>query len=130
MPKHPRPLSPHLQVYRPQITSVLSIFHRFAGVALIGGALLLVYWLAALAYGPEAFATARALFASWFGRLVLFGLTVAFWYHFCNGIRHLAWDAGYGFDMRVLKASGIAMVTATLALTLATWIAAYAMVGR
>ena len=124
-----RPLSPHLQVYRPQITSVLSIFHRMAGVVLWLAALLLTYWLAAAVYGADAFATAQALFGSWFGRLVLFGLTVALFYHLCNGIRHLAWDAGQGFEMQTLTKSGIAVIVVSLVLTGLTWVAAYAAAG-
>lgn len=124
-----RPLSPHLQVYRPQITSMLSIVHRLTGVALAGGALLLTYWLTAAAYGPEAFAYAQAFFGSWFGRLVLFGMTFALFYHLCNGLRHLAWDAGWGFEMPALRASGMVMVASAVLLTLATWIAAYAVAG-
>jgi succinate dehydrogenase / fumarate reductase cytochrome b subunit len=125
-----RPLSPHLQIYRPQITSILSILHRLTGVALALGAVLLAYWLTAAAYGPEAFARANALLISGFGRLVLFGLTFAFFYHLANGIRHLAWDVGYGFEMKTLNWSGIAVVAAALALTLAAWIAAYVFAGK
>ncbi len=126
--KHP--LSPHLQIYRPQITSILSILHRLTGVALAAGAFLLAYWLTAAAYGPEAFARANALFASGFGRLVLFGMTFAFFYHFANGIRHLAWDSGLGFEMKTLRLSGILVVLVSLALTAAAWIAAYAQAGK
>ena len=125
-----RPLSPHLQIYRPQITSTLSILHRLTGVGLVLGAVLFAYWIAAAAYGPEAFARANALFASGFGRLVLFGLTFAFFYHFANGIRHLAWDIGYGFEMKTLNLSGIVVVVASIALTLVTWIAAYVAAGK
>ena len=127
--KKQRPLSPHLQVYRPQITSLLSILHRMMGVAMVIGAVLLIYWLAAAAYGPESFARAQALLGSWFGRLVLFGLTFALFFHLGNGIRHLFWDAGYGFDLPVLRASGIAVVVFALGLTVLTWIAAYAQSG-
>ena len=124
-----RPLSPHLQVYRPQITSILSIFHRIMGVALAGGAILLIYWLAAAAYGPEPFARAQAFFASWFGRLVLFGLTFSLFFHLANGVRHLVWDMGLGFELPVLRASGIAVVIFAMALTLLTWFFAYAQIG-
>lgn len=125
-----RPLSPHLQIYRPQLTSTLSILHRLTGVGLALGAVLLAYWLTAAAYGPEAFARANALFISGFGRLVLFGLTFAFFYHLANGIRHLAWDIGFGFKMKTLNLSGIVVVVASLALTLAAWVAAYAWAGK
>ena len=121
-----RPLSPHLLIYRPQITSVLSITHRFAGVALSFGALVLTYWLTSAAYGPEAFARAQAALGSWFGRLVLFGLTFSLFFHLCNGVRHLAWDVGWGFEMNQLRATGWLVVAASLILTLASWFAAYA----
>lgn len=121
-----RPLSPHLLIYRPQITSVLSITHRFAGVALSFGALVLTYWLTSAAYGPEAFARAQAALGSWFGRLVLFGLTFSLFFHLCNGVRHLAWDVGWGFEMNQLRATGWLVVAASLVLTLASWFAAYA----
>lgn len=124
-----RPLSPHLQVYRPQLTSVLSITHRATGVVLTIGTLLLVYWLLALAAGPQAFETARGLFASWFGRLLLFAITFALFYHLCNGIRHLCWDIGLGFDLKSVYTSGKAVVASAVALTLLSWIAAYSVAG-
>ncbi|MFQ5785234.1 MAG: succinate dehydrogenase, cytochrome b556 subunit [Alphaproteobacteria bacterium] len=116
-----RPLSPHLQVYKPQLTSVLSIFHRLTGVALAAGALLLTWWLLAAASGPEAFATAQAFFGSWFGMLVLLGFSYALFYHLCNGIRHLFWDAGIGLEIDSVYRSGWLMLAASLALTVAAW---------
>jgi succinate dehydrogenase / fumarate reductase, cytochrome b subunit len=89
-----RPLSPHLQIYRPQITSVLSISHRATGLALSLGTLLLVWWLVALARGPEAFASVQSFVGSWLGRLLLLGWTFSLFFHLANGIRHLCWDAG------------------------------------
>jgi len=128
---HERPLSPHLQIYRPQITSVLSILHRLTGVALAFGALVLVYWLAAAASGPAAFESAQWLIGSFIGRLFLFGWTFALFYHFCNGIRHLAWDAGWGFELEQARRTGLLVVAASAVLTLAVWIAGYwAMGGR
>ncbi len=124
-----RPLSPHLQVYRPQITSTLSILHRLTGVALAVGTLLLTWWLVAAAAGPEAFATAQGFIGSILGRLLLFGWSVALFYHLCNGIRHLAWDAGYGFEIETTTRSGWAVVVATAVLTLVAWIAGYFMMG-
>jgi succinate dehydrogenase / fumarate reductase cytochrome b subunit len=129
MTSHERPLSPHLGIYRPQITSILSILHRLTGVALGGGALLLTYWLAAAAYGAEAFDRAQALFGSAIGRLVLLGVTFALFYHLCNGIRHMAWDIGWGFDMQRLRASGWLVVVASAVLTLVVWFMAYAARG-
>lgn len=124
-----RPLSPHLQIYRPQITSTLSILHRLTGIALALGAVVLTYWLASAAYGPGAFARAQALLGSWFGLLVLFGVTFSLFYHLANGIRHLAWDSGWGYDLPTLRRSGIAVVVASIALTVLTWLLAYAAAG-
>ena len=120
-----RPLSPHLQVYRPQLTSMLSIAHRITGVALAVGTLLLVYWLAAAAGGPESYAAAQGFIGSFFGQLLLFGWTIALFYHLANGIRHLFWDAGYGFELPTVQRSGQAVLAATAVLTVVSWIAAY-----
>ena len=124
-----RPLSPHIQIYRPQISSVLSILHRITGVALAVGSLLLVYWIIATAAGPAAFATAQELIGSIVGRLLLFGWTVALFYHLANGIRHLLWDAGKGFELRTAYASGWAVVIGAVALSVLAWIAGYAARG-
>lgn len=120
-----RPLSPHLQVYRPQLTSVLSIVHRLSGVALGVGTLLLVYWLAAAAAGPDAFESAQSFVGSFFGQLLLFGWTVALYYHLCNGIRHLVWDIGFGFELDDVYRSGWTVVVVTAVLSLVTWIVGY-----
>jgi succinate dehydrogenase / fumarate reductase, cytochrome b subunit len=116
-----RPLSPHLQIYRPQITSVLSISHRFSGVVLAVGLLVLVYWLAALASGDAAYAGALALLGAWPVQLLLFLGSFAFFYHFANGIRHLWWDSGRGFEISQVYASGWAVIVAAVALTLLAW---------
>ena len=116
-----RPLSPHLQVYRPQLTSVLSITHRATGVALAVGTLLLVWGLVAAATGPEAFGVVQAFFRTWFGRLLLLGWTLSLFYHLCNGIRHLFWDAGYGFELRTTYISGWTVIVATIVLTAVAW---------
>ena len=129
MEKSQRPLSPHLQIYRPQLTSVLSITHRMTGVALMIGTLLLVYWLLAAASGPEAYASAQALLGSWFGRIVLLGFSYALFFHLCNGIRHLFWDAGLGFELKTSYASGGAVIAVSIALTVIAWALAYAMRG-
>ena len=120
-----RPLSPHLQIYRPQLTSVLSITHRLSGVALAAGTLLLVYWLAAAAAGPEAYESAQSFVGSFLGRLLLFGWTVGLFFHLCNGIRHLFWDAGYGFELDEVYRSGWTVVVATAVLSLLVWIVGY-----
>ena len=124
-----RPLSPHLQVYRPQITSMLSILHRITGVGLGVGTLLIAWWLIAAATGPAAFETAQAFIGSLFGRLILFGFTWALFYHLCNGIRHLIWDAGYGYDLDSVTKTGWLVVVASVVLTVLAWIAGYAMRG-
>ena len=117
-----RPLSPHLQIYRPQLTSVLSILHRATGIALTVGTLLLVYWLVALASGPESYAHAKSVLGSMLGQLFMFLWTWALFYHLCNGIRHLGWDAGYGFDLESVYKSGKAVVAASVILTLLAWL--------
>ena len=129
MEPHQRPLSPHLQIYRPQITSVLSILHRMTGVALAFGAILLTYWLSAAAYGPEDFVRAQGFMGSWFGRLVLLGLTFSLFYHLCNGIRHLAWDAGWGFELPKLRITGWLVLISSIILTAVTWVLAYKAAG-
>jgi succinate dehydrogenase / fumarate reductase, cytochrome b subunit len=126
MTSDPRPLSPHLQVYRWQLTSVLSIMHRFSGVALTAGTILLVWWLAAAAEGPAAYAGMQHFLASWLGRLLLFAWSLALFYHLCNGLRHLWWDSGRGFDLRNVYLGGWLVLGATVVLTLAAWIAGIA----
>ncbi|MBF0354823.1 MAG: succinate dehydrogenase, cytochrome b556 subunit [Alphaproteobacteria bacterium] len=126
MPSPTRPLSPHLQVYKPQITSFLSILHRLTGVALAGGLLIFAWALGAAAYGPDSYETVRAILGSWFGRLVLFGWSAALFFHLCNGIRHLFWDFGYGFANDQVTKSGYAVLAGTAFLTLAAWAAALA----
>lgn len=123
MERDTRPLSPSLQIYRPQLTSVLSFTHRVTGIALSVGAIVLVVWLIAAAAGPHAYSTVQAFMRSWFGLVLLFGWTFAFFFHFCNGIRHLAWDAGYGFELRTIYASGWTVVAASALLTAAAWVA-------
>jgi succinate dehydrogenase / fumarate reductase, cytochrome b subunit len=103
-----RPLSPFMFPiwYRFQITSVLSILHRLTGIALAVGSILLAWWLVAVAAGGEVFAATHDFIASPIGVLLLFGWSVAFFYHLCSGIRHLAWDAGYGFEISTTYRSG------------------------
>ena len=119
-----RPLSPHIQVYQPQLTAVLSITHRATGIALSVGTLLLVWWLVAAATSPDAFATAQGFLGSWIGTFLLFGWTISLFYHLANGIRHLMWDTGYGLDLESAYRSGYAVLAATGALTVLAWIAA------
>lgn len=122
MASPPRPLSPHLQIYRPQLTSVLSITHRATGVALAVGTLLLAWWLMALAGGQDGYAVARGFMGSWLGRLLIFGWSIAFFYHLANGIRHLAWDAGWGLELPRAYATGWAVLAATVVLTALAWL--------
>lgn len=117
MPQADRPLSPHIQIYKPQLTSVLSISHRATGLALSLGTLLLVWWLLAGAIGPAAYAQAQAFLGSWFGILLLIGWTYSLFFHLCNGIRHLAWDTGRGLDLASTYATGWAVVAASAVLT-------------
>jgi succinate dehydrogenase / fumarate reductase cytochrome b subunit len=118
-----RPLSPHLQVYRWQITMAMSIVHRATGIVLSGGAVVLVFWLLALASGPDAFKTAQAIAGSWFGYLCLFAWTFSLFYHLANGIRHLVWDMGYGFEIKQFYASGWITLLASIGLTALAWVA-------
>ena len=119
--KTKRPLSPHLQIYKPQFTSVLSILHRFAGIALTAGTVLLAVWVVAVAAGPEAYAAFTGFLGSWFGRLLLLGWSIALFYHLLNGIRHLFWDAGYGFDLVTAEKSGYVVLFGTACLTVLAW---------
>ncbi len=124
-----RPLSPHLQVYRPQLTSVLSILFRIMGVATSIGSIVLIWWLVAAASGPEYFEFVQSFLGSWFGRLMLFGWTLALVFHLCNGIRHLYWDAGKGLELETAYASGKAVMIFTVLITLGLWGLAYALGG-
>ena len=121
-----RPLSPHLQIYKPQLTSVLSISHRITGVGLAAGTLLLTWWLLAAAAGPEAFATVQGFLGSWIGYVILFGFIYALMYHLCNGVRHLFWDAGRGFELPTVYKTGWAVVIGSAALTVIAWAIAIA----
>src|SRR5258708_16088954 len=100
-----RPLSPHLQVYRWQLTSVMSILHRATGIALSLGAILLVWWLGAASDGPEPYAAVQRFLGSWIGLLLLFGWSLALFYHLCNGVRHLVWDTRRPADRTARRSS-------------------------
>lgn len=121
------PRSPDVQVYRPQLTSVLSIIHRVSGVWLSVGSILLVAWLAAVAADGSAQAALHGFFNSWIGLLLLLSWTFALFFHLCNGIRHLAWDLNYGFELNQIYRTGWLVVAASVFLTLLTWIIAWAM---
>lgn len=115
-----RPLSPHMQIYRPQLTSITSILTRITGNALIVGAFLVVWWLLAAATSEAYFETANAVLTSWFGDLVMFGSLWALWYHFLAGLRHLYWDTGRGFDLKTATLLGWGVVIGSVVLTLLT----------
>jgi succinate dehydrogenase / fumarate reductase cytochrome b subunit len=119
-----RPLSPHLQVYAWQITMTMSILHRVSGVILTVGAFGLAWWLLAMAAGGDAAMHATACLASTLGQFVLFGFSLALVYHLLNGIRHLLWDAGWGFEIPEFYASGWTVAVLTLVLTIAIWVVA------
>lgn len=115
-----RPLSPHLQVYRPQITSLVSILTRITGNALIVTAFVLVWWLVAAASGPEYFATANWFLTSFVGKALLFASLVGLWYHYLAGLRHLYFDAGHGLDVPTAEKLGIACIVGSVVLSVLT----------
>ncbi|MDG1462994.1 MAG: succinate dehydrogenase, cytochrome b556 subunit [Gammaproteobacteria bacterium] len=120
MANHDRPLSPHLSVYRWQVSNGLSILHRMTGFALFTGAFLFVVWLLSALGGEACYTMFMDIMCSWFGILVTLGYTFCFYYHLCNGIRHLGWDIGKGFDKDVAVKTGIVVVITSTALTLAS----------
>jgi succinate dehydrogenase / fumarate reductase cytochrome b subunit len=125
----PRPLSPNVQIYRPQLTSVLSILNRVTGIVLSACAVVLVIWLVAAAWRPQTYAAVQVAIASWVGRIVLFGATFAFFLHLCGGIRHLIWDTVRGFELRSIYISGWSVVAVSVVLTVAAWVAGALMGG-
>jgi len=124
-----RPLSPNIQIYQPQLTSVLSIINRITGVLASLAAVGLVAWLLAAAAGPQAYAAMQSAISSWIGQLVLVCFTFAFFLHFCGGIRHLVWDTVHGFELRSIYIGGWVVVAASVLLTAATWITSAFMAG-
>jgi succinate dehydrogenase / fumarate reductase cytochrome b subunit len=125
----PRPLSPNVQTYRPQLTSVLSILNRITGILLSVCAVVLVVWLVAAARGPQTYAPVQSAIASWVGQIVLFRATFALFLHLCGGIRQLVWDTVYGFELRSIYISGWSVVAASVVLTVAAWVASASMGG-
>ena len=115
-----RPLSPHLQIYRPQLTAITSILTRITGNALIVAALLIVWWLLAAATSAEYFAVANGVVRSWFGKLVFTGSIWAVWYHFLAGLRHLYYDSGRGLDIPQAEKLGWGVIIGSVLLTLIT----------
>lgn len=119
-----RPLSPHLSVYRWEVSNTLSIVHRLTGVMLSFGALAFTTWLVGMAAGPDSYLSVVGWLRSPLGVVLLFAWTFCFFYHLCNGLRHLAWDAGYGFEIAQARASGFAALAAAVLLTLVFWVVA------
>ena len=120
-----RPLSPHLQIYKPMLTMTMSILHRITGVGLYFGIILLVWWLSAASISDSYFDLVQGFFGHWFGRLVLFGLTWALMHHALGGLRHLLWDTGRGFDLKVVEWLARANLAGSIVLTLLIWIIGY-----
>jgi len=124
-----RPLSPHLQIYRPMLTMMMSIVHRVTGVALYFGTLLLVIWLTAAATSPDAFDTVNGLYGSWLGLLVLVGCSWALIHHAIGGIRHFIWDTGAGLGPEARELLARITIGGSLTLTLLLWIIIWAVKG-
>ena len=124
-----RPLSPHLQIYKPLINMVMSIVHRITGAALYFGTLLLAWWLIAAASGPGAYANVQAFTSSFIGRIIVFGYTWALMHHMLGGARHLIWDLGYGFGKVERERLTLAALVGSITLTIVIWIVAYAVGG-
>mgnify|MGYP001230293346 FL=1 len=120
-----RPLSPHLQVYRPQMTSVMSILHRAAGVVLTTGTLIMAAWLVSMALGKEAYDVVVMVIGHPLGQFVLFGYSVALIYHALNGVRHLGWDLGYGLTIPQVYKNGQIVLFLTVVLTMGLWSAVW-----
>ena len=112
-----RPLSPHLQIYKPQITSILSIFHRLTGISLSIGSFIIVAWIVSLSMGVESYSYFMSIVDNWFIQTIIFGFAFALFYHFSNGIRHLFWDAGLGFELKSVYVSGSMVVLNAIILT-------------
>ena len=124
-----RPLSPHIFIYKPMLTMLMSIAHRLTGFALYFGTLLLAWWVLAAAIGPNAYAGIGSFMSSWIGRVVLFGYTWALMHHTLGGIRHLIWDVGYGFGPNEREWLAIATLLGSTSLTILIWILGYLVVG-
>ena len=124
-----RPLSPHLQIYRPMLTMLMSIAHRISGVGNAVGFLLLAWWLVAISLGPEAYAEVSAFFDSIFGRLLLFLFSWSLIHHMLGGIRHLIWDTGYGLDKVSIEVFAWATIIGSTVLSVLVWLFGYWLKG-
>lgn len=125
-----RPISPHIQIYRWLWTMFFSIVHRATGVALSVGALVLLWWLIALAQGPELFSMTQAMLGSVVGRIFLLGWTWSLYFHLFNGIRHIAWDIGLGFGLPIARLTGWIVMVSSIIATLVTWGCGYMILGN
>ena len=121
MSNNNHPVSPHLQIYRLPLTALLSITHRITGVVLAIGILLLTLVLVAAAQGPAAYQSVMVHYHAWYGQIFVLGFLFALYLHFCNGIRHLFWDAGYGFELETVDLTAKLAIVVALVLTVATW---------
>ena len=124
-----RPISPHLSIYRPMLTMMMSIVHRITGGALYVGTLLLAWWLIAAASGPNGYAAVQSFMASFIGRLILFGYTWALLHHMLGGIRHFVWDTGHGFGPGEREWLARATLFGSVTLTIVLWLVGYLMIG-
>jgi succinate dehydrogenase / fumarate reductase cytochrome b subunit len=124
-----RPLSPHLQIYKPMLTMMMSIVHRITGVGLYFGIILLVWWLTAASISDSYFDFVQGFFGHWFGRLVLFGFSWALMHHALGGLRHLLWDTGRGYDLKVVEWLARVNLAGSIILTLLLWIIGYGMMA-
>ena len=120
-----RPLSPHLQIYRWPVTMATSIVHRATGLALAAGTLLLAWWLIALATGPDAYVTFQTVAGTKPGELVLFGFIWSLAFHLLNGIRHLAWDMGYGFAVPTANKTGVLVIALSVLVAIGIFVLGY-----
>ena len=120
-----RPLSPHLQIYKPMLTMTMSILHRITGIGLYFGIILLAWWVSAASISDSYFDFVQGFFGHWFGRLLLFGFTWALVHHALGGLRHLLWDTGRGFDLKVVEWLARANLAGSIVLTLLLWIIGY-----
>ena len=120
-----RPLSPHLQIYRPMLTMMMSIMHRITGIGLYFGIILLVWWLIAASISDGYFDFVQGFFGHWFGRLLLFGFTWALIHHALGGLRHLLWDTGRGFDLNTVECLARANLAGSIVLTILLWVVGY-----
>ena len=124
-----RPLSPHLQIYRPMLSMTMSIVHRITGVGLVLGVVGLVWWLSAASTSDAYFALVQGFFYGWFGRLMLFGMSWALIHHMLGGLRHFVWDTGHGFALNKVEWLVKANIIGSVVLTVVLWIVAYGVRG-